>query len=165
MFTQFKAAVTGTLNSYYPPVLNRTLLPRSPSALRPLKSRFRHWLTSIALSHRQPRTTTSTPTLVTLTHPLTDRNSSFERWFPIDRSDGSDTADPQKARLRRVSCGRPSERTSVDVSERAQQKDWEMSAIDLIYHTVAAYQVQLPEAPCRLCETDDRIIAQISAVS
>jgi hypothetical protein len=35
----------------------------------------------------------------------------------------SDTADPQKARLRCVRFGRPRARTSVAVSESAQQKD------------------------------------------
>jgi len=40
------------------------------------------------------------------------------------RREESETAEPQKARLRRSRAGRPRERTSVAVSERAQQKDW-----------------------------------------
>jgi len=39
------------------------------------------------------------------------------------RSDESETAEPQKESLRDASCGQPKERTSVAVSERAQQKD------------------------------------------
>ena len=38
--------------------------------------------------------------------------------------DGSETAEPQKERLRYVSEGHPRARTSVEVSERAQQKDY-----------------------------------------
>lgn len=36
---------------------------------------------------------------------------------------GSETALPQNARFSDVSCGKPSDRTSVDVSLRAQQND------------------------------------------
>lgn len=42
----------------------------------------------------------------------------------MQRRDVSETAEPQKARLRWVREGRPRARTSVAVSERAQQKDW-----------------------------------------
>lgn len=42
----------------------------------------------------------------------------------MQRSEVSETAEPQKARLRCVSEGRPRARTSVAVSERAQQKDY-----------------------------------------
>ena len=41
----------------------------------------------------------------------------------MQRKEVSETAEPQKARLRCVSAGRPRARTSVAVSERAQQKD------------------------------------------
>jgi len=40
------------------------------------------------------------------------------------RSDESETAEPQNESLREASCGQPRERTSVAVSERAQQKDY-----------------------------------------
>jgi len=42
----------------------------------------------------------------------------------MERRDWSETAEPQKERLRCVRAGQPRERTSVEVSERAQQKDW-----------------------------------------
>ena len=42
----------------------------------------------------------------------------------MDRNEESETAEPQKERLRRRRRGQPSARTSVAVSERAQQKDW-----------------------------------------
>lgn len=42
----------------------------------------------------------------------------------MQRREVSDTAEPQKARLRCVREGRPRARTSVAVSERAQQKDY-----------------------------------------
>lgn len=41
----------------------------------------------------------------------------------MERRDWSETAEPQKERLRCVRAGQPRERTSVEVSERAQQKD------------------------------------------
>jgi hypothetical protein len=41
----------------------------------------------------------------------------------MQRREVSETAEPQKARLRCVREGRPRARTSVAVSERAQQKD------------------------------------------
>ncbi len=40
------------------------------------------------------------------------------------RNDESDTALPQKERLSFLNCGQPSAKTSVAVSERAQQKDY-----------------------------------------
>lgn len=42
----------------------------------------------------------------------------------MERRELSETAEPQKARFRWVRLGQPRERTSVAVSERAQQKDW-----------------------------------------
>jgi hypothetical protein len=42
----------------------------------------------------------------------------------MERREESETAEPQKASLRDWSCGQPRERTSVAVSERAQQKDY-----------------------------------------
>lgn len=41
----------------------------------------------------------------------------------MERRDWSETAEPQKERFRCVRAGQPRERTSVEVSERAQQKD------------------------------------------
>ena len=41
----------------------------------------------------------------------------------MERREESDTAEPQKESLRDRSCGQPRERTSVAVSERAQQND------------------------------------------
>jgi hypothetical protein len=49
--------------------------------------------------------------------------SEFEKVEGMQRRDVSETAEPQKARLRCVSEGRPRARTSVAVSERAQQND------------------------------------------
>lgn len=88
-------------------------------------TRFLHWLTSKCSSRRQPSETASTPTPVTRTHPRTESRRSSSRCSEMDRRDESDTAEPQKARLRCVSEGQPSARTSVAVSERAQQKDWD----------------------------------------
>jgi hypothetical protein len=45
----------------------------------------------------------------------------------MQRSDVSETAEPQKARLRCVREGRPRARTSVAVSERAQQNDYNIT--------------------------------------
>jgi hypothetical protein len=42
----------------------------------------------------------------------------------MERSEESDTALPQKESRREVRCGQPRERTSVAVSERAQQNDY-----------------------------------------
>jgi len=42
----------------------------------------------------------------------------------MERREESETAEPQKESLREDRCGQPSERTSVAVSERAQQKDY-----------------------------------------
>lgn len=42
----------------------------------------------------------------------------------MERSEESDTADPQKERRRLRSWGQPRESTSVAVSERAQQNDY-----------------------------------------
>ena len=39
------------------------------------------------------------------------------------RNDESDTALPQKERLSLLNCGQPSAKTSVAVSDKAQQKD------------------------------------------
>jgi hypothetical protein len=42
----------------------------------------------------------------------------------MDRREESETAEPQNDSLREERWGHPSERTSVAVSERAQQNDW-----------------------------------------
>ena len=42
----------------------------------------------------------------------------------MERREESETADPQKESLRERRCGQPRERTSVAVSERAQQNDF-----------------------------------------
>lgn len=52
----------------------------------------------------------------------------------------SETAEPQKARLRWVREARPRARTSVAVSERAQQKDY-------IHHTSAINNQQSAFSP------------------
>src|SRR5690242_5101378 len=88
------------------------------------RARFLHWLTSKTSRSLQPSTTASTPVPVTRTQPRTERLRSSSRWSEMQRSDVSETAEPQKARLRCVRFGRPRARTSVAVSERAQQNDW-----------------------------------------
>jgi hypothetical protein len=107
--------------------LNFTSLPRSHTpSLPPFSSqgvRFRHWLTSKLSKRSHPSTTASTPTPVTLTQPRTLRARNSRRCRPITRSDESETADPQKARLRCCSEGHPRARTSVAMSLRAQQND------------------------------------------
>lgn len=103
------------------------LQPRDRAASMPPAfsqgTRFLHWLTSRISRFRQPSMTLSTPWPVTLTQPLTERYFNSSRCRPMQRRLESETADPQKARSRWVSCVRPSERTSVAVSESAQQKD------------------------------------------
>jgi hypothetical protein len=49
----------------------------------------------------------------------------------MQRSEVSETAEPQKARLRWVREVRPSARTSVAVSDRAQQKDYYVVSTDV----------------------------------
>lgn len=90
--------------------------------------RFLHWLTSKSSRSLQPSTTASTPVPVTRTQPRTERWRSSRRCSEMHRRDVSDTAEPQKARLRWVSIGRPRARTSVAVSDSAQQNDyWNVS--------------------------------------
>lgn len=67
----------------------------------------------------------STPWPVTRTQPRTESERSSSRCRPTERREESETAEPQKPRLRVVRSGQPSEMTSVEVSERAQQKDCE----------------------------------------
>jgi hypothetical protein len=52
----------------------------------------------------------------------------------MERSDESETAEPQKERRRWRRRGQPRERTSVAVSERAQQKDcwWGSGVVSLL---------------------------------
>ena len=47
------------------------------------------------------------------------------------RREESETAEPQKERFRCVRCGQPRARTSVAVSERAQQKDCGQEVVSL----------------------------------
>jgi len=107
--------------------MNLTFLPRLFTLSTPPASihrpRFLHWLTSKRSRSLQPSTTASTPVPVTRTQPRTERFRSSRRCRDIQRREVSETAEPQKARLRCVSEGRPRARTSVAVSERAQQKD------------------------------------------
>ena len=109
-------------------VSNLTLRPRCRTICTPPASihrpRFLHWLTSRTSRSLQPSTTASTPVPVTRTHPRTDRLRSSSRCREMQRSEVSETAEPQKARLRWVRLGRPRARTSVAVSERAQQNDY-----------------------------------------
>jgi hypothetical protein len=60
---------------------------------------------------------------VTRTQPRTESCLSSSKWREMQRKEVSETAEPQKARLRWVREVRPRARTSVAVSERAQQKD------------------------------------------
>jgi hypothetical protein len=62
--------------------------------------RLRHWETSKCSSFVQPSTTASTPVPVTRTQPRTLKDWRSRRWRPMERSEPSDTAEPQKARLR-----------------------------------------------------------------
>ena len=87
------------------------------------RCKFLHWLTSNISSSRHPSTTASTPTPVTRTQPRTESSRSSRRWRPIERREESETAEPQKESRSDVREGQPRERTSVAVSERAQQND------------------------------------------
>lgn len=98
------------------------LLLSSPPASSHL-CRFLHCETSIDSRMVHPSTTASTPTPVTRTQPRTESSLSSRRCRPIERSEESETAEPQNASLREWSWGQPRERTSVAVSERAQQND------------------------------------------
>ena len=51
----------------------------------------------------------------------------------MERREESETAEPQKDSLSVESCGQPRERTSVAVSERAQQKDCRTSVFVSLY--------------------------------
>lgn len=99
------------------------LLLRSSPPISNHFCKFLHWLTSNISSFVQPSTTASTPTPVTRTQPRTESSRSSRRCRPIERREESETAEPQKERRREVSCGQPRDRTSVAVSERAQQND------------------------------------------
>jgi hypothetical protein len=109
-------------------VTNPTFLPLCLTLSTPPASiqrpRFLHWLTSKRSRSLHPSTTASTPVPVTRTQPRTERLRNSRRCSDMLRSDESETAEPQKARLRCVREGRPRARTSVAVSERAQQNDY-----------------------------------------
>lgn len=98
---------------------NRCMLPPASHWFK-----FLHWDTSNACSLWQPSTMASTPTPVTRTQPRTDSSSSSSKWSPMLRREESLTALPQNDRLRRRRWGQPSARTSVAVSDNAQQKDY-----------------------------------------
>ena len=102
--------------------LTRPLYRSTPPASSQ-RCRFLHWLTSNASSLWQPSAMASTPTPVTRTQPRTERARSSSRCRPMLRNDESETAEPQKERLSLCRLGQPRARTSVAVSERAQQKD------------------------------------------
>lgn len=100
--------------------------PRPRRAMPPPSShrvRFLHWLTSKYSSFGQPSTTDSTPAPVTRTQPRTDSSRRSRRCSAIDPSDESETALPQNAMFKCVRFGQPRARTSVAVSDRAQQND------------------------------------------
>lgn len=82
----------------------------------------------------------------------------------MQRSDESETAEPQKARLRCVREGRPRARTSVAVSERAQQKDWVNVSDDSLSYDPVTYQVQLPQALGRVGQIYDGVVCEVCAV-
>ena len=86
--------------------------------------RFLHWLTSKYPRLWHPSLIASTPMPVTRTQPRTLSSCRSRRWRPMERREESETAEPQKERLSLRRWGHPRARTSVAVSERAQQKDW-----------------------------------------
>lgn len=59
----------------------------------------------------------------------------------MERREESETAEPQKASLRDWSCGQPRERTSVAVSERAQQNDYKVLMGSFHYNKKNGYKV------------------------
>ena len=123
----FKMFLTRYLADYLFPFATRLKTTPGRTPLIPPVSnhitKFLHWLTSNAFNFWHPSTTASTPTPVTRTQPLTESSRSSRRWRLMLRSEESETALPQNDRFRCVSCGQPSARTSVAVSERAQQND------------------------------------------
>lgn len=105
--------------------------------------RFLHWLTSKTRSKLHPSTTDSTPVPVTRTHPRTDNSCRSRRCKPIQRREGSETAEPQKDKFRCVSCGQPSANTSVAVSESAQQKDCYIVSLPILKRSGMNYSILL----------------------
>jgi len=88
------------------------------------------------------------------------------------RSEESETAEPQKESLREASWGHPRERTSVAVSESAQQKDYDFVSICPLLKQArdkrgegATYQIQLPQPLCSVRQVYNSIIRQIRAIS
>lgn len=59
----------------------------------------------------------------------------------MDFRELSETADPQKASRRCVRCGRPSERTEVEVSDNAQQKDYISSVTTQSKHSCSLLNI------------------------
>lgn len=78
----------------------------------------------------------------------------------------SDTADPQKARSRCVSCVSPRERTSVAVSDRAQQKDYLKVRVEVPreFSWKQTYQVQLSQSPSSVRNTHNGLVGQVCAI-
>lgn len=110
-----------------PPLVRRELHREAHLSMPPPSSqlfKFLHWLTSKISSLLQPSTTASTPTPVTLTQPRTDSSLSSRRCSPMDRSEESETAEPQNESLSDWRRGQPRLRTSVAVSDSAQQNDY-----------------------------------------
>ena len=98
------------------------------------------------------------------------------------RREASLTAEPQKARLRCVRLGRPSARISVDVSERAQQKDCvDFSSLAFPCQLVSAvhdsytigkkkkdgketYQIENPQPPRSADNPHNRLVSQVRTI-
>lgn len=109
--------------------------------------KFRHWLRSTfsKSSHtlfptppvppdvgpRDIKHSVSTPPFVTRTQPRTLISRNSWRCKLMVRMLLSDTAEPQKARFRRRRCGNDNAMTSTLVSERAQQKLWNIRYANL----------------------------------
>ena len=88
----------------------------------------------------------------------------------MERREESETAEPQKASLRERSWGQPRERTSVAVSERAQQKDWRRSVSIVavkernVYAGFRTHQIQLLQPFRSIRQIHNSIIRQIRAI-
>lgn len=83
----------------------------------------------------------------------------------MDRSDESETAEPQKESLSDWRRGQPRLRTSVAVSERAQQNDYPFqSARELKRFKGSTYQIQFLQPLCRIRQIDDGVIRQIRTI-
>jgi hypothetical protein len=86
--------------------------------------KFLHYNTLKTSKTAHPLTIASTPVSVTLMQPLTASSCSSKRRRLISWRLESEMAKPQKLRRREWSCRKPREKTSIAVSERAQQNDY-----------------------------------------